>query len=45
MTFRLVRREKFRSRLHQTALNVGYTFDNEGGLTNITGCDVAAPSM
>jgi polygalacturonase len=31
--------------LHQTAPNVGHTFDNEGGLTNITGCDVSAPSM
>jgi polygalacturonase len=31
--------------LHQTAPNSGHTFDNEGGLTNITGCDVAAPSM
>jgi polygalacturonase len=31
--------------LHATAPNVGHTFDNEGGLTNITGCDVSAPSM
>jgi polygalacturonase len=31
--------------LHLTAPNVGHAFDNEGGLTNITGCDVAAPSM
>ena len=31
--------------LHQTGPNVGHTFDNEGGLTNLTGCDVAAPSM
>jgi polygalacturonase len=29
----------------QTAPNSGHTFDNESGLTNITGCDVAAPSM
>jgi polygalacturonase len=31
--------------LHATAPNAGHTFDNESGLTNITGCDVAAPSM
>jgi polygalacturonase len=31
--------------LHATAPNSGHTFDNESGLTNITGCDVAAPSM
>jgi polygalacturonase len=31
--------------LHTSAPNSGHTFDNEGGLTNITGCDVAAPSM
>jgi hypothetical protein len=31
--------------LHTTAPNSGHTFDNESGLTNITGCDVAAPSM
>jgi polygalacturonase len=31
--------------LHQTSPNVGHTFDNEGGLSNLTGCDVAAPSM
>ncbi len=31
--------------LHLTAPNSGHTFDNEGGLSNLTGCDVAAPSM
>jgi polygalacturonase len=31
--------------LHQTSPNVGHTFDNEGGLSNLTGCDVAAPTM
>jgi hypothetical protein len=31
--------------LHATAPNSGHTFDNESGLTNITGCDVSAPSM
>ncbi len=31
--------------LHLTAPNSGHTFDNESGLTNISGCDVAAPSM
>jgi polygalacturonase len=31
--------------LHATAPNSGHAFDNESGLTNITGCDVAAPSM
>jgi polygalacturonase len=31
--------------LHQTTPNVGHTFDNEGGLSNLTGCDVSAPSM
>jgi polygalacturonase len=31
--------------LHTTAPNSGHTFDNESGLTNITGCDVSAPSM
>jgi polygalacturonase len=31
--------------LNQTAPNVGHTFDNEGGLLNLVGCDVSAPSM
>ncbi|HEX9522133.1 MAG TPA: glycosyl hydrolase family 28 protein, partial [Reyranella sp.] len=31
--------------LHLTAPNSGHTFDNEGGLSNLTGCDLAAPSM
>jgi polygalacturonase len=31
--------------VQQTAPSSGHTFDNESGLTNITGCDVAAPSM
>jgi polygalacturonase len=31
--------------LHLTAPNSGHTFGNEGGLMNIAGCDVSAPSM
>ena len=31
--------------LQATAPNSGHTFDNESGLTNLAGCDVAAPSM
>ena len=29
------------SPLSQASPNFGYTFDNEGGLTNISGCDVS----
>jgi polygalacturonase len=29
--------------LNQTSPNLGHTFDNEGGLTNLTGCDVPPP--
>jgi polygalacturonase len=31
--------------LRQTSPNLGHTFDNEGGLSNLIGCDVAAPTM
>src|SRR5215471_3896621 len=31
--------------LHQILPSLGHTFDNEGGLSNLTGCDVSAPTM
>jgi polygalacturonase len=31
--------------LLQSLPNLGHTFDNEGGLSNVTGCDVAPPTM
>jgi hypothetical protein len=31
--------------LSQNLPNLGHTFDNEGGLSNLTGCDVPPPTM